>query len=186
MGDAGAQLSKWRSTSESLVGGKKKHLRGPQPAASLNGTCKTPVARSAVKRWHLDAGLLGREAAKKSHQRLANIKTVTVAGRLEKCYVQTTLYSLNGACKTATSTSTVSKWHPDAGLLDKVAKKEGHHSILWYHVIPHGWRSKHRVKCLQINWQRIQRVRKTVNAGFFEESKSLKDKIIISDKNDNL
>ena len=44
----------------------------PQLAASLNGTCKTAVLTSTVKRWLRDAGLLGRVAKKKPYLRLAN------------------------------------------------------------------------------------------------------------------
>ena len=41
-------------------------------AASLNGTRKTSVSTSTVKRWLWDAGLLGRMAKKKPYLRLAN------------------------------------------------------------------------------------------------------------------
>ena len=47
-------------------------LTGPQLAASLNGTRKTLVSTSTVKRWLWDAGLLGRVAKKKPYLRLAN------------------------------------------------------------------------------------------------------------------
>ena len=45
---------------------------GPQLAASLNGTRKTPVSTSTVKRRLRDDGLLGRVAKKKPYLRLAN------------------------------------------------------------------------------------------------------------------
>ena len=48
------------------------HLSGPQLAASLNGTCKTPDSTSTVKRPLWDAGLLGTVAKKKQYLRLAN------------------------------------------------------------------------------------------------------------------
>ena len=47
-------------------------LTGPQLAASLNGTRKTPVSTSTVKRRLRDAGLLSRVAKKKPYLRLAN------------------------------------------------------------------------------------------------------------------
>ena len=47
-------------------------LTGPQLAASLNGTRKTPVSTSTMKRRLWDAGPLGRVAKKKLHLRLAN------------------------------------------------------------------------------------------------------------------
>ena len=56
VGGPGAQLSKRTSTLECLV----RYLTGPQLAASLNSTRKTPISTSTVKRWLLDAGLLGR------------------------------------------------------------------------------------------------------------------------------
>ena len=46
---------------------RNRRLTGLQLAASLNGTCKTPVSTSTVKRRLRDAGLLGRVAKKKSH-----------------------------------------------------------------------------------------------------------------------
>ena len=51
---------------------RNRHLTGPQLAASLNGTRKTPVSMSTVKRWLRDTGLLGRVAKKKAYLRLAN------------------------------------------------------------------------------------------------------------------
>ena len=45
---------------------RNRRLAGPQLAASLNGTCKTPVSASTVKRQLQDAGLLGRVAKKKT------------------------------------------------------------------------------------------------------------------------
>ena len=54
---------------------RKRRLTAPQLAASLNGTRKTPVSTSTVKRRLRDAGLLGRVAKKKPYLRLANKKT---------------------------------------------------------------------------------------------------------------
>ena len=51
---------------------RNRRLTGPQLAASLNGTHKTPVSTSTVKRRLGDAGLLGRVAKKKPFLRLAN------------------------------------------------------------------------------------------------------------------
>ena len=51
---------------------RNRRLTGPQLAASLNGTCKTPVSTSTVKRRFWDAGLLGRVAKKKPYLTLAN------------------------------------------------------------------------------------------------------------------
>ena len=51
---------------------RNRRLTGPQLAASLNGTRKTPVSTSTVKRRLQDAGLLGRVAKKKPYLRLAN------------------------------------------------------------------------------------------------------------------
>ena len=51
---------------------RNRRLTGPQLAASLNGTHKTPVSTSTVKRRLQDAGLLGRVAKKKPYLRLAN------------------------------------------------------------------------------------------------------------------
>ena len=69
---------------------RNKHLTGPQLA--LNGTHKTPVSTSTVKRRLRDAGLLGRVAKKKPYLRLVNkrkrlrwAKEQTLdRGRLEK------------------------------------------------------------------------------------------------------
>ena len=55
---------------------RNRHLTGPQLAASLNGTCKTPVSTSTVKRRLRDAGLLGRVAKKKPYLRLANKRKI--------------------------------------------------------------------------------------------------------------
>ena len=51
---------------------RNRRLTGPELAASLNGTRKTPVSTSTVKRRLRDAGLLGRVAKKKPYLRLAN------------------------------------------------------------------------------------------------------------------
>ena len=51
---------------------RNRRLTGPQLAASLNGTRKTPVSTSTVKRRLHDAGLLGRVAKKRPYLRLAN------------------------------------------------------------------------------------------------------------------
>ena len=51
---------------------RNRHLTGPQLAASLNGTRKTPVSTSTGKRRLRDAGLLGRVAKKKPYLRLVN------------------------------------------------------------------------------------------------------------------
>ena len=51
---------------------RNRRLTGPQLAASLNGTRKTPVSASTVKRRLQDTGLLGRMAKKKPYLRLAN------------------------------------------------------------------------------------------------------------------
>ena len=51
---------------------RNRHLTGTQSAASLNGTRKTPVSTSTVKRRLRDAGVLGRVAKKKPYLRLAN------------------------------------------------------------------------------------------------------------------
>ena len=48
---------------------RNRCLTGPQLAASLNGTRKTPVSTSTVKRQLRDAGLLGRAAKKKPYKR---------------------------------------------------------------------------------------------------------------------
>ena len=53
---------------------RNRHLTGPQVAASFDGTRKTPVSMSTVKRQLWDAGLLGRVAKKKPYPRLANKK----------------------------------------------------------------------------------------------------------------
>ena len=53
---------------------RNRCLTGPQLAASLNGTHKTPVSTSTVKRQVRDAGLLGRVEKKKPYLRLANKK----------------------------------------------------------------------------------------------------------------
>ena len=50
---------------------RNRWLTGPQIAASLNGTHKTPVSMSTVKRLR-DAGFLGGVAKKKAYLRLAN------------------------------------------------------------------------------------------------------------------
>ena len=50
---------------------RNRRLTGPQLAALLNGTCKTAVSTSTVKRRLWDAGLLGRVAMKKLYLRLA-------------------------------------------------------------------------------------------------------------------
>ena len=71
---------------------RNRRFTGPQLAASLNGTCKTPVSLSTVKRRLRDAGLLGRVAKKKPYLRLANKKKRLIwakeqtldRGRLEK------------------------------------------------------------------------------------------------------
>ena len=73
-------------------------------------------------------------------------------------------------------------WCWDLFRVKRILNKEGHHFILRYHVIPCGRRSQHRVKCLQINLQRIQRVCKTVNARFFEESKVWRTKLLFQTK----
>ena len=62
VGGPGAKLSKRTSTLQSLVW--DGHLTGPQLATSLNGTRKTPVSTSTVKRRLREAGLLGRVAEK--------------------------------------------------------------------------------------------------------------------------
>ena len=49
---------------------------GPQLAASLNSTHKTPVSTSTVQRRLWDAGLLGRVAKKKPYLRLAKRKKI--------------------------------------------------------------------------------------------------------------
>ncbi|KAF0039254.1 hypothetical protein F2P81_007489 [Scophthalmus maximus] len=52
---------------------RNRHLTGPQLAASLNGTRKTPVSSSTEKRRLQDTGLLGRVTkGKKTYVRLAN------------------------------------------------------------------------------------------------------------------
>ena len=51
---------------------RNRRLTSPQLAASWNGTRKTPVSTSTVKRRFRDAGLLGRVAKKKPYPRLAN------------------------------------------------------------------------------------------------------------------
>ncbi|CDQ85386.1 unnamed protein product [Oncorhynchus mykiss] len=51
---------------------RNRRLTGPQLAASLNSTLKTPVSTSTVKRRLRDAGLLGRVVKKKTCLRLAN------------------------------------------------------------------------------------------------------------------
>ena len=51
---------------------RNRCLTSPQLAASLNGTRKTPVSMSTVKRRLWDAGLLGRVAKKRLYLRLAN------------------------------------------------------------------------------------------------------------------
>ena len=70
MGGPGAQLSK--RTSALVTSLRNRRLIGPQLAASLNGTRKTPVSTSTVKRQLRDAGLLGRVTKKKPYLRLAN------------------------------------------------------------------------------------------------------------------
>ena len=51
VGGPGAQLSKRTSTLEFCCSPslRNRRLTGPQLAASLNGTCKTPVSTSTVK-----------------------------------------------------------------------------------------------------------------------------------------
>ena len=51
---------------------RNRRLTGPHLVASLNGTRKTAVSTSTVKRRLWDAGLLGRVAKKKPYLRLAN------------------------------------------------------------------------------------------------------------------
>ena len=51
---------------------RNERLTGPQLPASVNGTRKTPISTSTVKRRLRDAGLLGRVAKKKPYLRLAN------------------------------------------------------------------------------------------------------------------
>lgn len=51
---------------------RKRRLTGPQLAASLNSTRKTPVSKSTGKRRPQGAGLLGRVAKKKQYLSLAN------------------------------------------------------------------------------------------------------------------
>ncbi|CDQ68723.1 unnamed protein product [Oncorhynchus mykiss] len=70
VGGPGAQLSK--RTSTFVFSLRNKRLTGPQLVASLNGTRKTPVSTSTVKRRLRNAGLLGRVAKKKPYLRLAN------------------------------------------------------------------------------------------------------------------
>ena len=55
---------------------RNRCLTGPQLAASLNGTRKTLVSTSKVKRRLRDAGLLGRVAKKKPYLRLANKRKI--------------------------------------------------------------------------------------------------------------
>jgi hypothetical protein len=71
VGGPGAQLSKRTSTFECLVWetDASQVLNWQLP---LNGTCKTPVSTSTVKRRPRDAGLLSRFAKKKPYLRLAN------------------------------------------------------------------------------------------------------------------
>ena len=75
--------------------------QGPQLAASLNSTRKTPVSTSTVKRRLRDAGFLGRVAKKKPYLKLPNKNKRLKMGKRtqntgqrkigKKCYGQTNL-----------------------------------------------------------------------------------------------
>ena len=70
---------------------RNRRLTGPQLPASLNGTRKTPVSTSTVKRRLRDAGLLGRVAKKKPYLRLTNSLKYGQRKIGKKCYGQTNL-----------------------------------------------------------------------------------------------
>ena len=146
---------------------RNRRLTGPQLAASLNGSHKTPVSTSTVKRRLRDADLLGRVAKKKPNLRQKN--TDTGQRKIgKKCYGQTNLkFEVFGShrrtfVRRRTSEKrleeclTPSVKHGAGNVMvcgcfgavkvgdlykvKGVLNKEGYHSILQRHAIPYGQR----------------------------------------------
>ena len=103
---------------------RNRCLTGPQLAASLNGTHKTPVSTSTGKRWLRDAGLLRtmRLANKRKRLRWAKEHKTLDRGRLEKkCYGQTILFkgiwiTQKNICETQ------NKWKDAGGVPDAICQ----------------------------------------------------------------
>ena len=65
--DNGVYYSLQRTAQTRVSSLRNRRLTGPQLSASLNGTRKTAVSTSTVKRRLRDAGLLETEWQRKSH-----------------------------------------------------------------------------------------------------------------------
>ncbi|XP_076841034.1 uncharacterized protein LOC143485475 [Brachyhypopomus gauderio] len=110
---------------------RNRRLTGPQLAASLNSTRKTPVSTSTVKRRLRDAGLQGRVAKKKPY--LANKRKSEKM--LEECMTPSVkhgggnvmVWGCFGAGKVR-----------DLNKVKGILNKEVYHSILQHHGIPCG------------------------------------------------
>ena len=136
---------------------RNRHLTGPQLAASLNGTRKTPVPTSTVKRRLWDAGLLGRVAKKKPYLRLANKRKRLKWAKEHRHWTEEDWKVLwTDESKFGSHRRTFVRWRTSENMLGEsltpsvnhgggnvmvwgcfgAGKGKGYHSILQHHAIP--------------------------------------------------